>query len=53
MPQGVIPQLRITNAARSLRFYVENLVFTLDWQHQFEPSFPIFVQGNPPNFHWP
>lgn len=44
MPQTVIPQLRITNAARSLRFYVENLGFTLDWQHQFEPSFPIFVQ---------
>ena len=44
MPQTVIPQLRITHAETSLRFYVENLGFKLDWQHQFEPGFPLFVQ---------
>lgn len=45
MPQQtVIPQLRITSAARSLEFYVEGLGFTVDWQHQFEPGFPLFLQ---------
>lgn len=44
MPQTVIPQLRITRAAISLPFYVEGLGFTVDWQHQFEPGFPLFLQ---------
>jgi catechol 2,3-dioxygenase-like lactoylglutathione lyase family enzyme len=42
--QTVIPQLRITNARRSLKFYVEGLGFTVDWEHQFEPGFPLFFQ---------
>lgn len=42
MPQTVIPQLRITQAARSLAFYVDGLGFAIDWQHQFEPGFPLF-----------
>ncbi len=41
--QTVIPQLRITNASRSLEFYVNGLGFTVDWEHQFEPGFPLFV----------
>ncbi len=44
MSQTVIPQLRITNAARSLRFYVDQLGFAVDWEHQFEPGFPRFAQ---------
>lgn len=44
MSQTVIPQLRITQAARSLAFYVEQLGFAVDWQHQFEPGFPLFLQ---------
>lgn len=44
MQQTVIPQLRITEAARSLRFYVEGLGFSVDWEHRFEPGFPLFVQ---------
>lgn len=44
MQQTVIPQLRITNADISLPFYIEGLGFTLDWQHQFEPGFPLFLQ---------
>ncbi|MEX1166805.1 MAG: VOC family protein [Hydrogenophaga sp.] len=44
MPQTVIPQLRITQVARSLVFYVEQLGFAIDWQHQFEPGFPLFFQ---------
>jgi catechol 2,3-dioxygenase-like lactoylglutathione lyase family enzyme len=44
MTQTVIPQLRITNAERSLAFYVDGLGFAIDWQHQFEPGFPLFFQ---------
>lgn len=42
--QTVVPQLRITNALRSLKFYVGGLGFAVDWQHQFEPGFPLFIQ---------
>lgn len=42
--QTVIPQLRITSAAASLPFYVDGLGFVVDWKHQFEPGFPLFVQ---------
>ncbi|MEK8029727.1 VOC family protein [Ideonella sp. DXS29W] len=42
--QTVIPQLRITNARRSLQFYVDGLGFVVDWEHQFEPGFPLFMQ---------
>jgi uncharacterized glyoxalase superfamily protein PhnB len=44
MPQTVIPQLRTTNAERSLHFYVDTLSFKIDWKHRFEPGFPLFVQ---------
>lgn len=44
MKQTVIPQLRIGSAARSLPFYVQGLGFTVDWQHQFEPGLPLFLQ---------
>lgn len=40
--QTVIPQLRITNAERSLKFYCEGLGFSVDWRHQFEPGYPLF-----------
>ena len=42
--QTVIPQLRTTQAQRSLAFYVDQLGFGVDWQHQFEPGFPLFFQ---------
>lgn len=44
MSQSVIPQFRITNAPRSAAFYVDGLGFTIDWEHQFEPGFPVFMQ---------
>jgi uncharacterized glyoxalase superfamily protein PhnB len=44
MDQTVIPQLRMTDAKRSLPFYTDGLGFTVDWEHQFEPGFPLFVQ---------
>lgn len=44
MSQSVIPQFRITDARRSLAFYVDGLGFTVDWEHRFEPGFPLFAQ---------
>lgn len=44
MKQTVIPQLRITHVATSLAFYVNGLGFKVDWRHQFEPGFPLFLQ---------
>lgn len=44
MTQTVIPQLRITRADRSLPFYVRGLGFSVDWEHRFEPGFPLFLQ---------
>ncbi|HKX52667.1 MAG TPA: glyoxalase superfamily protein [Nitrosospira sp.] len=44
MHQTVIPQLRIISATVSLPFYIEGLGFNVDWKHQFEPGFPLFMQ---------
>src|SRR5262249_14392296 len=41
--QRVIPALRITQYARSKAFYVERLGFELEWEHRFEPQFPVFM----------
>jgi len=42
--QRVMPTLRMTNYARSKAFYVEQLGFQIDWEHRFEPHFPVFMQ---------
>jgi uncharacterized glyoxalase superfamily protein PhnB len=42
--QTVTPQFRITDARRSAAFYVDGLGFALDWEHRFEPGFPVFMQ---------
>lgn len=44
MTQTVTPQFRITNARRSTAFYVDGLGFEIDWEHRFEPGFPVFMQ---------
>ena len=44
MTQTVIPQFRITEARRSAAFYVDGLGFAIDWEHRFEPGFPVFMQ---------
>lgn len=44
MPQTVIPQFRITDARRSIAFYVHGLGFKVDWEHRFEPGLPVFMQ---------
>jgi catechol 2,3-dioxygenase-like lactoylglutathione lyase family enzyme len=42
--QRVFPTLRITDYERSRAFYAEGLGFHVDWEHRFEPHFPVFVQ---------
>ena len=44
MRQTVIPQFRITEAETSKYFYVDGLGFPIDWDHLFEPGFPLFMQ---------
>ncbi|MDQ6878460.1 MAG: glyoxalase superfamily protein [Candidatus Dormibacteraeota bacterium] len=42
MDEEVIPVLRVENAGRAVAWY-EQLGFQKEWEHQFEPSFPLFV----------
>jgi catechol 2,3-dioxygenase-like lactoylglutathione lyase family enzyme len=44
--QQVVPTLRVTNYARSKAFYVDALGFQIDWEHRFEPKFPVFMQSH-------
>ena len=44
MKQRVFPQLRMTDRKRTRTFYVDGLGFTVDWEHQFKPNFPVFAQ---------
>lgn len=41
--QPVVPALRITNYERSKAFY-QALGFQVDWEHRFEPNFPVFME---------
>jgi len=41
--QRVVPALRIMDYARSKALYVNELGFTVDWEHRFEPHFPVFM----------
>lgn len=38
-----VPVLQVRDARRSCRFYCDQLGFTQDWEHQFEPDLPLFV----------
>ena len=41
---AVTPILRSFDAAKLREFYVDFLGFTVDWEHRFEPQFPIYMQ---------
>jgi catechol 2,3-dioxygenase-like lactoylglutathione lyase family enzyme len=34
----------MTNWERTRAFYEDGLGFTVDWEHRFEPGFPVFAQ---------
>ena len=42
MDEEVIPVLHVDDAARAVAWY-ERLGFLKEWEHQFEPGFPLFV----------
>ena len=41
--QNVYPTLRITDDEAATAFYVDTLGFRIDWEHRFEPGFPVFM----------
>jgi catechol 2,3-dioxygenase-like lactoylglutathione lyase family enzyme len=41
--QNVYPTLRITDYDAARAFYVDTLGFQIDWEHRFEPGFPVFM----------
>ncbi|CAN7700208.1 MULTISPECIES: glyoxalase superfamily protein [Pseudomonas] len=38
------PILRIFDEIKAVEFYVDFLGFKIDWQHRFEPNFPLYLQ---------
>jgi catechol 2,3-dioxygenase-like lactoylglutathione lyase family enzyme len=40
--EQVIPVLRVADASRAVEWYAR-LGFEQEWEHQFEPGFPIFA----------
>jgi uncharacterized glyoxalase superfamily protein PhnB len=40
----ITPILRIFDEAKAREFYLEFLGFKLDWEHRFEPGFPLYMQ---------
>ena len=38
------PILRIFDEAKAREFYLDFLGFQLDWEHRFEPGFPLYLQ---------
>lgn len=39
-----IPIIRIFDESRAREFYLDFLGMSLDWEHRFEPGFPIYMQ---------
>ena len=42
MDEEVVPVLHVEEAGRAVAWY-ERLEFRKEWEHQFEPGFPLFV----------
>ncbi|MGO4106120.1 glyoxalase superfamily protein [Paenibacillus sp. YAF4_2] len=40
----IVPILRIFDEGKAKEFYLDFLGFTLDWEHQFEPDTPLYMQ---------
>ena len=39
-----IPIIRIFSEDKAREFYLDFLGFTLQWEHRFEPGFPLYAQ---------
>ncbi len=42
--QQTIPILRIFDVAKAREFYVDYLGFTVDWEHRFDATAPLYMQ---------
>ena len=40
----VIPTFRIFDVGKAKDFYVDYLGFTIDWEHRFEDTAPLYMQ---------
>jgi uncharacterized glyoxalase superfamily protein PhnB len=40
----IVPVLRIFDEAKAKAFYVDYLGCTVDWEHRFEPTLPVYMQ---------
>jgi catechol 2,3-dioxygenase-like lactoylglutathione lyase family enzyme len=41
---SAIPVFRIFDEQKAREFYIDFLGFKIDWQHRFEPDFPVYMQ---------
>ncbi|MGM0922820.1 MAG: glyoxalase superfamily protein [Bacillota bacterium] len=41
---SVIPILRMFDERKAKEFYLDYLGFKLDWEHRFEPEYPLYFQ---------
>lgn len=41
-----IPILRIFDVAKAKEFYVDYLGFTVDWEHRFDETAPVYLQAS-------
>ncbi len=39
-----IPTFRILDYKEAVEFYIDGLGFNIDWQHQFGPNEPVYMQ---------
>lgn len=39
-----IPTFRILDYDRAIEFYIDFLGFTIDWEHRFGPTEPVYMQ---------
>ncbi len=39
-----VPQFRIFSVEKAREFYLDFLGFKVDWEHRFEPDFPVYMQ---------
>lgn len=39
-----VPILRIFDVDKAKEFYIDFLEFQMDWEHRFEPDFPLYIQ---------
>lgn len=42
--KGAVPILRIFDERKAKEFYLSFLEFNWDWEHRYEPGFPLYAQ---------